>query len=104
MECFLQGIENNITDVPHVTLNSDASTQDVSTITYAVQVATKIAVIENNNNNSNNNHINTGGHPKGSTCAAKEQYTLTIKQAMTDAAQLYLKAKEEAEQKGKYVS
>jgi hypothetical protein len=102
MECFLHGtcIQNNITDIPHDILNSNASTQNISTLTNGVQVATKLAVIDNNNTNSNN----TGGRPKGSTCAAKEQYTLIIKKAMTDAAQLYLKAKEEAEQNGKYVS
>jgi hypothetical protein len=65
---------------------NSADSLDISTITDPV--------LEINNN---------GGRPKGSTCAAKEQYNYVIQKAMTDAAVLYEKEKLMAETKGAYV-
>jgi hypothetical protein len=79
-------VTNNSSSLNNVTIEIDsADSQDISTITDPV--------MENN----------SGGRPKGTTCAAKEQYQSVIKKAMTDAAILYQNEKKIAETKGKNV-
>jgi hypothetical protein len=47
--------------------------------------------------------VNIGGRPKGTTCAAKENYANVVNKATTDAASIFFR-KKQAEKNNKYVS
>jgi hypothetical protein len=78
------------------TCNISNATDDMSTLTPGDHIADV--------NTQDASSCNIGGRPKGSTCTAKENYTLVLKKATTDASILYQKEKMAAEAEKRNVS